>query len=118
MSIASRLKIESRGMFATFIFYAIVGVIFLVLLPLSGFPPHIGIMGIFSLVAAYGIFQKRKWAIWLVVILFFVATTFSLYMIYYYLAKDYTVGLSTIAYLILTWIFTIYAASKRGTLET
>ncbi len=118
MSIMSRLKIESRGMFATFIFYAVVGAIFLVLLPLTGFPPHIGIMGIFSLVAAYGIFQKRKWAIWLVAIMFFVATTFSLYMIYFYLARNYVVGLSTIAYLMLTWVFTAYAASKRGTLET
>jgi hypothetical protein len=118
MSIASRLKIESRGMFATFIFYAVVGVIFLVLLPITDFPPHIAIMGISSLVAAYGIFQKRKWALWLVVIMFFVATAFSLYMTYYYITKDYLLGLSTTAYLILTWIFTGYAASKRGMLET
>jgi SNF family Na+-dependent transporter len=118
MSIASRLKIESRGMFATSIFYAVVGIIFLTLLPLTGFPPHIAIMGIFSLVTAYGIFQKRKWALWLVVIMFFVASAFSLYMMYYYITRDYIVGLSTTAYLILTWIFTIYAASKRGTLET
>lgn len=118
MSIASRLNIESRGMFATIIFYAVVGVIFLVLLPLTGFPPHIAIMGIFSLVTAYGIFQKRKWALWLVVIMFFVATTFSLYMIYYYITKDYFLGLSTTAYLILVWIFTGYTASKKGMLET
>lgn len=105
-------------MFATFIFYAAAGIILLALLPLTGFPPHIAIMGIFSLVAAYGVFQKRKWALWLVAIMFFVATVFSLYMIFYYIANDYLLGLSTTAYLILTWIFTFYAISKRGTLET
>jgi ABC-type glycerol-3-phosphate transport system permease component len=117
MSLGSRLGMEDKGMFATFIFYAAVGIIFLALLPLTGFPPQIGIIGIFSLVVAYGMFRKRNWAIWFIVVLFFVATTFSVYMLYYYLPKDYLLAASIMVYLILTWIFTAYSATKRRSLE-
>ena len=117
MSIESKLNIESKGIFVTFIYYAIVGVVFLVLLPLSNFPPHVGIIGIFSLITAYGMFRKRNWTIWFVIIIFFAATTFSAFMLYNYLLKDYIIGISMIAYLILTWVSTVYAASKRKTLE-
>jgi uncharacterized membrane protein (DUF2068 family) len=114
MSIASR--IGSRGMFATSIFYSIVGIVFLVLLPMSGFAPHIGLLGVISLVTAYGLFRKRAWSFWLVIILFVSATTFALFMIYGVLAKELLTGLIAFAYLILTWIFTVYAALKRKTL--
>jgi len=118
MSIESKLNIESKGIFITFIYYAIVGLGFLALLPLSNFPPHVGIIGILSLITAYGMFRKRNWTIWFVIILFFGATTFSAYMLYSYLLKDYIIGISAIAYLILTWVSTAYAASKRKTLES
>ena len=117
MSIMSKLDIESRGMLATFVFYVAVGIIFIVLLPFANFPPHVGIMGIFSLIAAYGLVRKRSWTIWIVVILFFVGTTFSVYMLNYFLVIDYLLGAGTMAYLILTWIATAYVAAKRRTLE-
>jgi hypothetical protein len=117
MSLGSRLRIESWGMFATSFFYAIVGIAFLALLPLSGFPPHIGILGILSLIAAYGMFRKRAWSIWFVIILFFAGTTFSAYVIFSVLTRDYLLGVGMIFYLILTWVFTAYAANKRGILE-
>jgi len=117
MSLASKLNIESKGMFTASIFHAVVGVIFLVLV-VTGFPPHLGIIGVFSLVAAYGLFQKRGWSIWLVVILFFVGTTFSVYMLYYYLFKDYLTSLGIAAYIVLTWVFTAYVASRRSSLES
>lgn len=113
----SKLDIGSKGMLATFVFYVIVGIIFLGLLPFTGFPPHVGIMGIFSLTAAYGLVQKRNWAIWIIVILFFAGTTFSVYMLNYYLFRDYLLGIGIMAYLILTWIFTAYTVAKRRTLE-
>jgi len=112
------LKIESKGMFATFIFYAVVGITFLVLMPMANFPPHIGIIGIFSLVTAYGVFRKRAWTIWFIIILFFSATTFSAFMIGDIMTKDYVLGTFMIAYLILTWGFSAYATSKRNTLES
>ena len=118
MSIGSKLKIENRGMFATSLFYVIVGIIFFVLLPIAGFAPYLAIIGIFSLITAYGVFRKRVWAIWFVMILFFVATTFSAVMIYNILQIDALLGLSSICYLVLTWVFTIYAVAKRKVFET
>ena len=118
VSIGSRQKIESRGMFATSVFYAIVGIIFFVLLPMASFAPYLAIIGIFSLITAYGVFRKRVWAIWFVIILFFVATTFSAVMIYNILQIDALLGLGSIGYLVLTWVFTIYALAKRKVFET
>jgi hypothetical protein len=118
VSIASKLKIENMGMFVTSIFYAIVGIIFFVLLPLAGFTPYLAIIGIFSLLTAYGVFRRRVWAIWFVMILFFGATTFSAVMIYNILQIDAFLGLSSIGYLVLTWVFTLYAFAKRKVFET
>jgi len=117
MALVSKLKVESKGILATSTFYAIVGIVFIVLLPLSGFQPHIGILGILSLTAAYGVFRMRGWSLWFVIVLFFSGTTFASYMIYGYVTRDLLIGISMIAYLILTWVFTAYVAAKRNTLE-
>jgi hypothetical protein len=118
MSLGSRLKIESKSMLATSVFYAIAGIIFFVLLPMASFAPYLGIIGIFSLVTAYGVFRKRAWVIWFVVILFFVGTTFSAVMIYNILQLDYLFGIGVILYLVLTWVFTAYAVTKRKVFES
>jgi uncharacterized membrane protein (DUF2068 family) len=114
MSIISR--IGNKGIFATSVFYATVGIIFLILLPMSGFAPHIGLLGIISLVTAYGFFRKRIWSFWLVVILFISATTFAVFVIYDVMANELFTSLVMIAFLVLTWIFTGYAILKRKTL--
>jgi hypothetical protein len=118
MSIRSRVSIESKGMFATAIFYLAVGIIFLALLPMTDFAPHLAIIGIFSLIVAYGVFEKRNWTIWLIIMLFLVASTFSAYMLYYYLSNDYLLSVGMLAYLILTWVSTAYIALKRESLES
>jgi hypothetical protein len=118
VQLGSRLSIESRGMFATLVFYFVAGIIFLALLPLSGFPPQIGIIGIFSVIVAYGVFTKRNWTIWFAAILFLAGTTFSVVMLYYYLLTNYVLGIGMIVYLILTWVFTGYVVLKRGSFES
>jgi hypothetical protein len=118
MTLGSKLGVESRGMLASLVFYLVVGTIFLALLPLTGFPPHIGIIGISSLIVAYGMLKKRSWAIWFVVVFFLVATTFSAYMLYYYLLSDNIFSLAMMAYLLLTWFFTGYVALKRRSIES
>lgn len=117
MPLGSKLNIESRGMFAALVFYLAVGISFLALLPWAEFVPSIGFIGIFSVIAAYGVFKKRNWTIYFVVILFLTGTTFSGVMLYYYLT-NYVLSMGMIAYLILTWVFTGYIASKRRTLES
>jgi hypothetical protein len=62
--------------------------------------------------------MKRSWAVWFVIILFFVGTTFAAVMLYYVAQLDTFLGLGSICYLILTWIFTFYVLLKRETFET
>jgi hypothetical protein len=118
MSIGSKLKIESKAMFAAFVFYAVAGIMCFVVLAIDFRWIHVGIIGIFSLITAYGLFKKRVWTIWLIVMLFFIVTTFSAYNLFYSLGKDLLLDLSTAAYLILTWVFTVYTVVKRKMLES
>ncbi len=57
--------------------------------------------------------MDRKWAKWLVVILFFVATTFTFYTLYYIIAIDTVASAGMIAYTALTWIFTVLVLRKQ-----
>ncbi len=113
MSFTAKLKTADIRALAPVAFYGAVGIIFLVLLPLADFPPHIGLTGILSLIAAYGIFKKRSWAIWLVAALFAVATTISLYTLYVMAFTNLIVAISMIAYAVLTWAFTADIMLKR-----
>jgi len=112
MSFASKLKTADAKALAPVAFYIAAGIIFLALLPFANFPPHIGLTGTLSLVTAYGIFKKRFWALWLVVALFAVATTFSIYTLYVVAFSNWIVGISMIVYAVLTWTFTFYSVAK------
>ena len=121
MSFMSKLKTaKTLGIraLAPIAFYGVVGILFLVLLPFANFPPHIGLTGIMSLITAYGIFTKRSWATWLIVALFFVATTLSMYTLYYIMFSNWIVSISMIAYAVLTWVFTARTLLKRKSSET
>jgi hypothetical protein len=113
VSFRSKLKTADVRTLATAAFYGAVGIIFLALLPFANFPPHIGLTGILSLVTAYGIFKKSFWAVWLVGALFAVATTISLYTLYVVQFSNWLVGISMVAYAVLTWLFTAYVMLKR-----
>jgi len=117
VSFASKLKTADVRALVPVVFYGAVGIIFLALLPFANFPPHIGLTGILSLVTAYGIFKKRFWALWLVVALFAVATTLSLYTLYVIAFTNWIVGVSMIVYAVLTWLFTLYIVLKRKPTE-
>jgi len=113
VAIISALKNTSLTAMAPVAFYAAAGIAFLALLPFAGFPPHIGLTGIVSVITAYALFTKRRWATWLVVILFFVATSISLYTIYFILLSNWLASLFLILYAVLTWYFTYYTLLKR-----
>jgi hypothetical protein len=118
MSLASKLKTADIRTLLPALFYAAVGIIFLVFLPLANFPPHIGLTGLLSLVTAYGIIKKRYWAFWMVVALFAVATTISLYTLYVIAFTNIIIGVSMIVYAVLTWLVTLYIVLKRKPTET
>lgn len=115
MSIATRLQKFNRTELASIAFYAVAGILLLVSLPLTGFPPHIGAIGILSLIAAYSMFTKRAWTQWLIVILFITASVFALFTLYLVGFSNALVSISMIAYVVLTWLFTIYLLLKRRT---
>lgn len=116
MSIISTAK-ENKGMLLTSIFFIAAGIISLAILPLTLYPPHLAIIGILSLITAYGLLTKRSWSLYSVVILFLMATTLALYTLYYLFAEDVIVNTTIIAYLILTWIATGHVAARRTKLE-
>ena len=112
MQLTSNLKTQTPMSLASIAFYGVAGIILLIMLPLSGFPPHIGLLGITSVFAAYGLLFQRRWATWLVVALFFVATVFSLYTLYFVINTDAITAVGMVAYAILTWVFTLIVAKK------
>jgi hypothetical protein len=117
MSVGSKFKLEGKGMLATSVFYAVVGVFFLAWMFLASFPVHLGIIAVFSLVTAYALMRKRGWAFWFVLISFFAATTFASFIIYGFASSNILLGLGMAAYLVLTWVFTAYVMNKRGSLQ-
>ncbi len=117
MSLASKLKATELITLAPIIFFVAVGVIFLILLPFTGFPPHIGLVGILSLIAAYGLLKKRFWVMWLVGVLFVAAMTLSLYTLLFAGFSNLTVGLGMVAYAVLTLVVTLYLVLKSRPAE-
>jgi uncharacterized membrane protein (DUF2068 family) len=113
MPLKLKLNIRDAGMFAASVFYAVAGIAFFVILPMADFPPHLGIIGILSLITAYGLFKNRIWTLWVIVVLFFIANTFSAYTLYYTWGRDLLRDISVIAYLVFTWVFTVYTSAKR-----
>ena len=122
MSLKSKLKVESVGIFAAFIFYAIAGIICFAVLAIVDFSlVHIGIIGILSLITAYGLLRMKKWSVFLVTILFFPAITFGASILYasviretFYPSVDVLLfHLALIVYLILTLIALIYVVAVR-----
>lgn len=113
MSIQTKMKALSSAQLLATIFYAATGILLLAFLPLSGFPPHVGFLGIFSLLVAYSLLSKRAWAPWLIFVLLITNSVFSLYTLYAVGFSNVIVALSMIGFALLTWISTYYAAFKR-----
>lgn len=107
-------KSKNRMIVVTFLFYTLTGTIFFADMILTGFPPHMGIIGILSIITAYGLFTNRAWKNWIVTGLFFITTTFSVYTLYYTLGENLVLNLSMMIYLILSLFFTFQILSNKG----
>ena len=113
MSLITRLRRFNRVEIAALAFYAIAGIALFVYLPLTDFPPQLGLLGVLSLVTVYGIFTKRGWMPWLVFVLFAGVTAFSIFTLYSVGFSNVSLGVSMLVYAVLTWIFTAYILLKR-----
>jgi hypothetical protein len=113
VSIASKFRRLNRVELSALAFYVVAGIVLLVYLPLTGFPPQLGLLGILSLITAYGIFTKRGWMPWLVFILFAGSIAFSVYTLYSVGFSNSLLGASMIVYAVLNCIFTVYILLKK-----
>jgi len=83
MSFKSKLKVEGLGVRVFSIFYAVAGGAEALILAISNFRlPHVGVLAVLSLTAAYGLFRMRKWSVLLVVALLFPQITFGITTLY------------------------------------
>jgi uncharacterized membrane protein (DUF2068 family) len=122
MTLKSKLKIENPITLLLSLFYIVVGIIFLSIFVVYNFLLNLGLIGVLSLITAYGMFRMKKWAVWLAVALFFIGITFGLFTLYdsivlqtFQSAILFQVAL--IAYMILTLIVSIYVAANREKFE-
>lgn len=117
MGLKSRLRIKDSWVLAASIFNVAVGILCLAILVMVDFGLiHIGLIGLISLLTAYGLFRRRFWAFWSMFIVTFMATVFALSTLYYTLG-DVPLNVAIISYMALTWVFAIYITLRRGKLE-
>ena len=107
-ALTRRIKGFNRTELAALAFYALSGILLLVFLPLTGYPPQLGLLGILSLITGYGFFTKRGWAPWILFVLFAGASTFAIYTLAVAGFSNALIGVSLIVYAVLTWIFAAY----------
>jgi hypothetical protein len=113
VSIATKLKSFNRIQLASIAFYAVSGILLLALLPFTGFPPHMGFLGIVSLITAYSLFTKRAWAPWLVFIMLVTITVFSGVTLYSVGFSNLLVTALILPYLVLAWVFTVFLLRRK-----
>jgi hypothetical protein len=124
MTLKSKLKVENPAVLLFSIFYAVVGAVEIFFLALTNFtaPPHLGVLGLLSLITAYGLFGMRRWSVLLVTALFFLGITFGATTLYdSIILQTFERALlfhtALIAYMIVTVIAFIYVAAKRKDFE-
>jgi hypothetical protein len=108
VSLSAKMKNLKRNELLSIVFYIVSGILLLAALPFSNYPPHLGLIGIVSLITAYSLFLKRAWAPWLVAVLLIVNSVFSIYTLAAAGFSNLLVGLSMIGLLVLTWLVSIY----------
>jgi hypothetical protein len=119
----SRLKIESKGMFISALFYLVAAAANIIVLGMfEARLFHVGLVAILSLLAAFGLIRLNRWSLWLVVGLFFIVTTYGAIMLNMAIGSyaggfDILAIIAWVAYLILTWVATMYVAAKRKNLR-
>lgn len=124
MPLKLRLKVNNPILFSFSLFYVIVGLVELFYTVIGSFaaPPHIGILGLLSLVTAYGVIRMRKWSVLFVVALFFLGITFGATTLYNSIVLQTFESAplfhtALIVYMIILFMAFVYVAMKRGEFE-
>ncbi len=124
MPLKSKFKVESPVVFVFSVFYIVAGAVEIFYLVIENFaaPPHIGVLGLLSLVTAYGLFNMRKWSVLLVTALSFLGITFGATTLYNSVIWQTFEGAllfhtALIAYMTMLLIAFIYVVAKREKFE-
>ena len=126
MGLGSRLNIEDRGVFFFALLYLIEGAVNFVILVVYGLGLfHVALVAVLSLTAAFGLFQMRRWSLWPVAGLFFIATTYGASMLSISMSSseaslyggDMIATVLWALYLVAMWIATLYVAARRKVLR-
>ena len=109
------------GIVISSLFYATSGVWFLSIVNVSALL-NVAILAVLSLITACGLFHMKKWSIWLVVILFFLGTTFGATTLYNSVILQTFEGAllfhtALIVYMIMLLTAFVYVAAKREKFE-
>jgi hypothetical protein len=113
MALSLKMDKENMPSLASAAFYGVAGIAFQAIMAISGFPPHVGLIGIVSVITAYGLVANRRWAPYTVAILLFTGTTFALYTAAVVYSTDMATAAGLTVYAVLTWIFTVVALKMR-----
>jgi len=120
MTLKSKFKVENPVVFLFSVFYIVAGVAEVFYLVIENFaaPPHIGVLGLLSLITAYGLFKMRKWSVLLVTALFFLGITFGATTLYNSVILQTFEGAllfhtALIVYMILLLIAFVYVVAER-----
>ncbi|MCW4001944.1 MAG: hypothetical protein JSW19_04390 [Candidatus Bathyarchaeota archaeon] len=124
MPLKLRLKIDNPIVFLFSLFYIIVGAVELFYTAIESFaaPPHIGVLGLLSLITAYGLVRMRKWSVLFAVALFFLGITFSATTLYNSIIMQTFEGAplfhaALIVYMVVLFMAFVYVVMKRGEFE-
>ena len=124
MTLKSKLKVENPAVLLFSVFYAVAGAAKIFILVVTNFtaPPHLGVLGLLSLIATYCLFRMRRWLVLLVTALFFLGITFGATTLYDSIVLQTFEGallfhVALTAYMIMTVVAFIYVAAKRKDFE-
>jgi len=123
MPLKFKLKVENPVMLIFSVFYAVAGAAEVFVMVFSAFTTtrtlvHVGVLGLLSLITAYGLFRTKKWSVPLVIALFFLGVTFGATTLYDSIILQTFQGallfhVALIVYLIMTVVAFVYVAAKR-----
>jgi len=82
-------------------------------MPFAGLAPHLGLVGIFSIITAVTLLVKKSWALWFVSVLFITAAVFSLWTMFTIGTSNLLVTAGLAAYFALALVVTAYLGLWR-----
>lgn len=114
-----KLEITHRGIFVFAIFYLIVGILNFVVLATHGLGLfHVALVAVLSLITAFGLYKLQRWSLWLVVALFFIATSYGAFTLHAFMqSSNLPLVIGLVVYIVMTWLATFYIVARRTNLD-